>query len=388
MLRWYAVLAILSRGATTLGLLAVSFLVDQEEYGLIGLAFVAITTASQVFGYPGYLTALNSNHAKQSPKNRQLHLAIALALAAFVYVIVSFWFQLGGENVLLLVASALAAAALTASATLNGMLQKLKYERFAAQNTGAFLVPAIAIGVMSSPWLGFASIVMAIFLAHLMALATALRYARAAGLELASLSLKYTDYALFALSGLAASLLLVLAANLLFSRGGAVEMGQLTLALQIRAILIFGAGVLGAEMLSRYSSTIKSEGGLGLKNILSDLLLIFKWLCVPVFVAILASLVIDIEAYQPLFNRSAVCLMLASGVFICATIPFSRALTAQYSEYWNVGCAVASSVMCGAGLFIVSGDAESFALIFSLNSLVTLILTVVTFARLFRSRDQ
>lgn len=386
MLRWYAALAILSRGATTLGLIAVSFVVEQVEYGIIGLAFVGITTASQVFGYPGYLTALNSSKAEPCDKTRRIPLAILLALAAFVFVFAFLWPQLGGEHVLLLMVSALAAAALSASTTLNGILQKLKYERFAAQNMGAFLVPAIVIGVLSSHWLSFGSLIAAIFLAHLMAVAAALRYSRSHNVKLGSLPLMYMDYALFALSGLAASLLLVLAANMLFSRGGAAEMGQLTLALQLRAVLIFGAGIVGAEMLSRYSSIAKSDNQFKFNQVFSDFVGILKGLCLPVLAGFAAISIVDIESYQPLFNRNAVYFMLLSGVLVCASVPFSRAITAQYSEYWNVAVAVASLIVSGTGFFVVSSDADSFAFIFAFNSFITLILTIVALVYLVRSR--
>lgn len=387
MLRWYAALAILSRGSTTLGLLALSFIVDEVEYGLIGMAFIAITTASQIFGYPGYLTALNSGQDNQAREVRRVPLSLALAIGAFCFVLAFFWSQMASDHFKLLLIAALAAAALTASTTMNGVLQKLKYERFAAKNTGAFLVPFIAIAVPVSSWSGFESFVVAIFLAHSMALVTALRYTRTNGVEFGSLSLKYRDYVLFALSGLASSPLLLLAANLLFARGGASEMGQLTLALQVRAILIFGGGIAGAEMLSRYSDAGKSDGQLNLEAILSDLLSILKWLWLPILAAVAFTYAIDIEAYQPIFNRKSVYFMLASGAFVCASVPFSRALTVLYSEAWNVAVIFASSIVCVTALFLVPGNAESFSLVFALNSLMTLFFTIGVFIYLFRSRS-
>ncbi len=384
MLRWYAALAILSRGSTSLGLLALSFVVSKAEFGLIGLAFIAITSASQVFGYPGYLAALSASNAVQAKVPRFLSPPLLIGLGAFLFILFSFWTQLAEDHLALLFVTAGAGALTTVTTISNGLLQKLKAEKFAATVSGVIIVPMMILAVIVGKWNRIELVIGFLLLAHASIAAVNISYMRRTGQAERIWSIRYQEFFVFSISGLVASALLLITANLLFERGGPAQMAELSFALQIRALLIFGAGVAGSEILTRYSDAIRDRPHVPVRIIAKDCLTISTFTLVPAGLISLGAMVPLASKLQPLLSSHSIFYLVGSAIFISVTVPISRAITAAFTEMWNVAINVASTAVCVLMLWLATANSDRYSLVLLIHSLMAFVVSILVYIYLSR----
>jgi hypothetical protein len=350
-----------------------------ESYALVGLGYAIILSASQIFGYPGYLTALSSLVKTSSSPAKSVFLPLFLGVAAGIGAVL--WAVGRVQDIDPGISLAFFCVALTSSITqtINGYMQALGLARVVAIRAGLFNLIGVAIGLVFSLRFGPAALFLPLCLSAIMSSCLNTWSIKVSLRGCAYPSPNLGNLFQFLISGLAASMFFVLCFDYALKSGSSVDAAKFTFSLQLRAVIVFIAGVVGAEALARYAGISEELRTVRSQEVLKDFWKIARLVVPSAAVLSICLAGFDIERILPHMDYQMSWAMIFSGVLVCLSVPFVRAITAWGGELNNTIIQFVAAIIPAALL-----QSEYICLVqyaFIVNGAIILFLSVVVHFR-------